>query len=136
MNLWFRGLQPLNMTRLTDGWNFGNSKRNISAYDLHCNLGMFALCLFHCNWMINHHFNSFLVNVLILHPLGTSRNQRFSGVFFKVQKQSSRGDLKKRYSEKMQQIYRRAPMPKCDFNKVANCKATLLKTHFGMGVLL
>ena len=25
----------------------------------------------------------------------------------------------KRYSEIMQQIYRRAPMPKCDFNKVA-----------------
>ena len=27
--------------------------------------------------------------------------------------------LKKRYSENMQQIYRRTPMPKCDFNKVA-----------------
>ena len=27
--------------------------------------------------------------------------------------------LKKRYSENMQQMYRRAPMPKCDFNKVA-----------------
>ena len=25
----------------------------------------------------------------------------------------------KRYSENMQQIYRRTPMPKCDFNKVA-----------------
>ena len=25
----------------------------------------------------------------------------------------------KRYPEIMQQIYRRAPMPKCDFNKVA-----------------
>ena len=32
--------------------------------------------------------------------------------------------------ENMQQIYRIAPMPKCDF------KATLLKSHFGMGVLL
>ena len=34
-------------------------------------------------------------------------------------KQWFRGVLKKRCSEKMQQIYRRTPMPKCDFNKVA-----------------
>ena len=30
----------------------------------------------------------------------------------------SRGVLKKRCLENMQQIYRRTPMPKCDFNKV------------------
>ena len=36
-----------------------------------------------------------------------------------MQKQSSRGVLGKRCSENMQQIYRRTPMPKCDFNKVA-----------------
>ena len=41
----------------------------------------------------------------------------FPSLFF--QKQSPRGVLKKRYSENMQQIYRRTPMPKCDFNKVA-----------------
>ena len=35
------------------------------------------------------------------------------------QKQPSRGALKKRCSENMQQIYWRTPMPKCDFNKVA-----------------
>ena len=35
------------------------------------------------------------------------------------QKQSSRGFLRKRCSENIQQIYRRTPMPKCDFNKVA-----------------
>ena len=29
------------------------------------------------------------------------------------------GVLRKRSSENMQQIYRRTPMPKCDFNKVA-----------------
>ena len=46
------------------------------------------------------------------------------------QKQSHRGVPMKRCSENMQQIYRRTPMPKCDFNKVA------LKSHFGMGVLL
>ena len=32
---------------------------------------------------------------------------------------SDAGVLKKRCSENMQQIYRRTPMPKCDFNKVA-----------------
>ena len=35
------------------------------------------------------------------------------------QKQLSRGVFKKRCSENMRQIYRRTPMPKCDFNKVA-----------------
>ena len=35
------------------------------------------------------------------------------------QKQPSRVVRIKRCSENMQQIYRRAPMPKCDFNKVA-----------------
>ena len=36
-----------------------------------------------------------------------------------LQKQPTRGVPRKRRSENMQQIYRRAPMPKCDFNKVA-----------------
>ena len=35
------------------------------------------------------------------------------------QKQPSRGVLNKRCSENMQQIYRRTPIPKCNFNKVA-----------------
>ena len=35
------------------------------------------------------------------------------------QKPPSRRVLSKRCSENMQQIYRRTPMPKCDFNKVA-----------------
>ena len=35
------------------------------------------------------------------------------------QKQPPRGVPRKRCSEIMQQIYRRTPMPKCDFNKVA-----------------
>ena len=33
--------------------------------------------------------------------------------------QPSRGVLKRRCSENMQQIYRRTPMLKCDFKKVA-----------------
>ena len=35
------------------------------------------------------------------------------------QKQPPRGVPRKRCSENMQQIYRRKPMPKCDFNKDA-----------------
>ena len=35
------------------------------------------------------------------------------------QKQPPRGVPCERYSENMEQIYRRTPMPKCDFNKVA-----------------
>ena len=37
-----------------------------------------------------------------------------------VQNQPPRGVPRKRCSENMQEIYRRAPMLKCDFNKVAN----------------
>ena len=36
-----------------------------------------------------------------------------------IQKQPPRGALKERCSKNMQQIYRRTPMPMCDFNKVA-----------------
>ena len=41
-----------------------------------------------------------------------------SGELYK-QKKPSRDVLRKRFSENMQQIYRRTPIPKCDFNKVA-----------------
>ena len=37
-----------------------------------------------------------------------------------TQKQSSRGVLNKRCSENMLQVYKRTPMPKCDFNNVAS----------------
>ena len=37
---------------------------------------------------------------------------------YKCHKQPSRGVPRKRCSENMQQIYRRTPMSKCDFNKV------------------
>ena len=46
---------------------------------------------------------------------GTSLTRAFQ----ERQKQPSRGVLKKRCSKNMRQIYRRTPMPKCDFNKVA-----------------
>ena len=41
------------------------------------------------------------------------------GELISFQKQPLNGVLKKMCSENMQQIYRRTPMPKCDFNKVA-----------------
>ena len=40
----------------------------------------------------------------------------FSVSGIKDQKQPCRGVLRKRCSENMQQIYRRTPMPMCDFN--------------------
>ena len=39
------------------------------------------------------------------------------------QKQPSRDILRKRYSENIQQIYIRIPMPNCDFNKVGKKRA-------------
>ena len=36
-----------------------------------------------------------------------------------IQKQPSRGGLRKNCSENMEQIYRRKLIPKCDFNKIA-----------------
>ena len=47
-----------------------------------------------------------------------------------IQKQPLRGVPRKRFSENIQQIYRRTPMPKSDFNKVAlGCSSVnLLRT--------
>ena len=58
------------------------------------------------------------LDTLVIH---VETNELTKGVITmkKVQKQSSRGVPRKRYSENMRQIYRRTPMPKCDFNKVA-----------------
>ena len=53
------------------------------------------------------------------------KQDQVSGAFspwentFNIQKQPSRGVLKKRCSENMLSIFRRKPKPKCDFNKVA-----------------
>ena len=48
----------------------------------------------------------------------TSISYVFSNEFI-IQKQPPKGVTRESYSENMQQIYRRTPMPKCDFNKVA-----------------
>ena len=41
-----------------------------------------------------------------------------------AQKQPYKGVLRKKYSENIQQFYRRTPAPKCDFNKVADWNRT------------
>ena len=40
-------------------------------------------------------------------------------LFLDIQKQPHKRVPRKRCSENMQQLYKRTPMPKCDFNKVA-----------------
>ena len=46
-------------------------------------------------------------------------NPYFIGLDCTVQKQPSRGALRRRCSENMQQIYKRTSMSKCNFNKIA-----------------
>ena len=74
-----------------------------------CHFCIFRVCLKNClnvpmKYYILHQFNFLLLAVFCL------ANSCY-------QNQPSRGVLKKRYSENMQQIYRRTAMPKCDFNK-------------------
>ena len=78
-----------------------------------------------------------------------SHNQNMVVSVYHYQKQPPRGVPRKKCSENMQQIYRRTTMPKCDVNKVAlqiyskfkeehprPSVISILKSHFGMGVLL
>ena len=51
------------------------------------------------------------------HNITQKEPNKFLEVF--LQKQQSRGFLKKRCSENMKQIYRITPMPECNFSKVA-----------------
>ena len=51
---------------------------------------------------------------------GSSRmNNNSWMVWLNIQKQPSWGDLRKRCSKYLQQIYRRTPIPKCGFNELA-----------------
>ena len=54
-----------------------------------------------------------IIYAIISHIFPKSYNRKH------LQKQPSRGVLRKRCSKNMPQIYRRTPMPKCDFNKAA-----------------
>ena len=50
------------------------------------------------------------------------------------QKKPSRGGLNKRYSENMQQIYRRTSMLKCDFNNLKLLKVFIDGFSKGKGI--
>ena len=54
-------------------------------------------------------------------------------IFLNIQRHPSRGVIRKKCFENMQQIYRRTLMPKCDFNKVTS--QFLLKSYYCMGLL-
>ena len=60
----------------------------------------------------SHKFSSFSTDIMSFLP-----GKRFWDL--KIQKQPPRGLPRRRCSENMQKIYRRKPMPNCDFNKVA-----------------
>ena len=72
------------------------------------------------------YFGSSLVDLLIF--------------FLQFQKQPSRGVLRKRCYENIQQIYRKTPIPKRDFNKVASADlqnmfySTLLLTSMELNI--
>ena len=59
--------------------------------------------------------------------------KKFNTLKLLFQKQPSRGILKNRCSENIQQIYRRTPMPKCYFNKVAMERFVIIVNGFGTG---
>ena len=48
-----------------------------------------------------------------------SKKPTFGLIFQSLEAAPARGVLSKTFSENMQQIYRRTPKAKCDFNKVA-----------------
>ena len=69
---------------------------------------MFALAVFEYSFC----FALFLSNYI-------SVTYGCSFFYMKCQKQPPTDVPRKKCSKNMQQIYRRTPMPKCDFNKVA-----------------
>ena len=58
------------------------------------------------------------ISLVSLHAFTKTLKSNISEAY-KVQKQPPRGGPRKRCSENIQKIYRRTPMPKCDFNNVA-----------------
>ena len=74
-------------------------------------------------WNDNYHLGEALKQKCILDEIFAERGRMWINVLmvcliflnYFIQKQPSRGVLRKRCSENTQQIYRRTPMPKCDF---------------------
>ena len=85
---------------------------NLSMKDLFCKKGFFMFPIY-TPWK---HLKSFRCFQCV-QKNGTMAKKVLSGI--QDQNQPSIGVLRKRRSENMRQIYRRTPMPKCDFNKVS-----------------
>ena len=65
-------------------------------------------------------FNAWLYRVSSFKTkLSRKSTRKVWSILKNLQKQRFRGVLRKRCSENMRQIYRRTPMPNCNFNKVA-----------------
>ena len=102
-----------------------------------CNfiLSLFLLALFYrCSSGVLEFWNTVLYFSTIAEFSSVMLQAIICKHIYMLQKRPFRGVIRKSCSENMQQIYRRTHMPKYGFNKVAF--ATLLKSHFGMGVLL
>ena len=80
--------------------------------------------------MIAKHTDNMLLSCFETHGFNRKQYVLNENAGFKKQMQPVTGVPRKRCSENMQQICRRTTMLKCDF------KETLLKSHFGMDVLL
>ena len=110
-------------------------------FDLSCLNSIFFYLLLRI-WLILFFESS---DITIMMTLYLQKTKEGSLKFFTlIQKQPYRSILRKRCSENMQQIYRRTPMPKCNFIgscfatllTMIFCFATLLNLHFGMRFLL
>ena len=93
-------------------------KRKIRQQNIQGFWRFLILDSFHLSETLNK--NVEMINMIYLWKknLHLKRKKVSRAVSIKIQKQPSRGALRKRCSENMQQIYRRTSMPKCDFNKV------------------
>ena len=61
------------------------------------------------------------VKIIVFYLWWHSQNQNYWKLFSAIQKQPPRGVPGKRCSKNIQQIYRRTPMPKCDFTSAWGC---------------
>ena len=82
---------------------------------------MLIIWILGLQWLMEIHQHGYLQD--FRRPLAKQRMTTSS------QKQPSRGVLKKSCSKNIQQIYRRTPMPKCDFNKVGKQLCWIFSEH-------
>ena len=94
--------------------------KNILPYSVNYEIAIFGKKI---NWKVQHNVRQHQSKTLEYLKIQESlRSENLTEYYYicKEQKQPSRDVLRKRCSENMQQIYRRTPMPKCDFNNLAS----------------